>query len=504
MASLSINGSALGSALQNLLMCDEIVPGSAPSYQICKEIYLYHPLGAKMAEAPIKMAQSQERIITIPKGPEERVVQAFKDEWNALGASDIILNTRAQSRVYGIASVVVGEKDGSAAEPIDFAKLATLPREKLYFNVFDPLNTAGSLVLDQNPNSPAFQKPQDLAVQGQRYHRSRSCVIMNESPIYIAYTGSAFGYTGRSVYQRALFPLKSFVQTMVTDDLVSRKAGLIVAKLKQVGSIIDGIMGAIAGVKRQLLKEAQVDNVLSIATEESIETLDMKNLDGAYGMARKNILENVAVSADMPAKLLNSETFAEGFGEGTEDAKQVARYIDRERIAMQPLYDFFDPIVQYRAWTEEFYKGIQADFPDDYGKIDYQTAVVEWRNSFSATWPNLLTEPDSEKVKTEDTKLKGIISLVEVLLPAADPANRSKIIEWAADSVNEMRLMFPIPLNLDWDALAAYQPEDEGELGDIREPNEPRPFASQDSVSPAVLRSAMQEISARRTRRYAA
>ena len=34
----------------------------------------------------------------------------------------------------------------------------------------------------------------------------------------------------------------------------------------------------------------------------------MQNIDGAYGMARQNILENIATSADMPAILLKQET----------------------------------------------------------------------------------------------------------------------------------------------------------------------------------------------------
>ncbi|WP_245168482.1 hypothetical protein [Enterobacter roggenkampii] len=39
----------------------------------------------------------------------------------------------------------------------------------------------------------------------------------------------------------------------------------------------------------------------------------------------------MAAAADMPAIILNSETFAQGFGEGTEDARAVAVYIDNIR-----------------------------------------------------------------------------------------------------------------------------------------------------------------------------
>ena len=414
MANVDISGSSLGSSLQQLLMCDDIEPGSDPSYQLCKLIYLYHPLGAKIAEAPIKMAQSQEREITIPKGPEERLREAFVAEWGRLQVSKIILNVMTQARVYGIASVAMLAKGTSPNQPIPPEKIASL---ELSFNVLDPLNTAGSLVQSQQPNALDFQKHYDIVVSGQVYHRSRTCTMLNEQPIYIAWTSSSYGYVGRSVYQRCLFPLKSFVQSMVTDDMVTKKAGVLIAKMAQPGSIIDNPVIQFFAGKRQLLKEAENGNVISVAPDEAIETLNMQNIDGAFGMARKDILENIAVSADMPAKLLNAETFAEGFGEGTEDAKNVARYIDRTRIEMQPLYDYFDPIVMRRAWNPDFYKSIQADFPEEYGSRTYEDAFYAWKNSFASTWPSLLTEPDSEKARTDEVRLKALIAAIQVLVP---------------------------------------------------------------------------------------
>ncbi len=181
------------------------------------------------------------------------------------------------------------------------------------------------------------------------------------------------------------------------------------------------------------------------------------NTDGAMTTARKNILENIAVAAQMPAKLLNSETFAEGFGEGTEDAKHVARYVEREREGMQPLYDFFDKIVQYRAWNPEFYKTIQADYPE-YRDVPYTKAFFDWVNSFAAAWPSLLIEPESERIKVDDTKLKAIISMLGVLMPEMDPDNKGALVQWAADNFNDLKLLFQNPLELDIQALQAYVP----------------------------------------------
>jgi hypothetical protein len=382
--SLGITGSTVGTSLQKLLMAEEIQPGSDTSYQLCKDIYLYHPLGRKMVELPLSIAQSQERKIVVSDSPEDRVVQAFKDEWKRIKADTHIFNVSRLSRIYGVASLIYGADGIPPKRPI---KPSELYKHNLYFNVLDPLNTSGSLVLNQNPNAPDFQKYVTVAVQGEAYHRSRTCVVLNEDPIFIAYTVSAFGFVGRSVYQRALFPLKSYVQSMMTDDLVTKKAGLLVAMIKAVGSAVDKVMLGFNMFKRNILKAGETGNVLSVGHEDRIESLNMQNTDTAMTTARKNILENIASAASMPAQLLNNETMAKGFGEGSEDAKNIARYIDGIRSDMQPIYEFFDEIVMYRAWNPEFYKTIQKEFPEEYGDMPYLQAFFRWKNSFHVEFP---------------------------------------------------------------------------------------------------------------------
>jgi hypothetical protein len=447
----NFSGSPIGTPLTQILMSDNIELGSGASYELCKLIYSYHPLGAKLVDTPVELAQSQGRTINVPGAAEERVRKAFRDEWKKIDADRLIANCVRLGRIYGIASIAVMIKDEDPTKPLDFAKLAD---KKLTFNVFDPLNTAGSLVLNQNPNEPGFLKPIAIKVQGQPYHITRTAIFQNEDPIYLDYTSSAYGYVGRSVYQRALFPLKSFLQSMITDDLVTKKAGVIIAKLKAPGSIINNVMQAIAGVKRQLLKEAVVGNVLNIGTDEDIESLDLANIDTAARSARKNILENIAAAAGMPAKLVNSETLAVAFAEGEEDAKAIARFIDRLRETMQPLYDYFTRIVQFRAWNYEFYETLKADHKDL--PKTYNEAFVEWTNHFICSWPSLLTEPDSEKIKVANVKLRSIIALMDTLLPMADPESMEMLIESAVDNFNDMKILFPTPFKIDAKKMAKF------------------------------------------------
>lgn len=466
MAEITIQGSALSSSLADLLMADDIVPGAEPSYQLAKTIYAFHPLGGKIVDQPIKIAMSQKRLISIPNSPEERVREAFERKWAEINADAYIANTWRLAKIYGASAIVYGAKDVDTDKPISPEKLAGLD---LYFNALDPLNTAGSLVLNQDPNAPDFQKPTVVTAAGQTYHPSRSLVFFNEAPLYIEYTNSAYGYTGRSVYQRALFPLKSFVQTMVADDMVARKVGVIVAKMKPAGSIADRAMAVLQGVKRNVVKEAQTNNVINVTPEETIETLNLLNADGALTTARKNILENIAAAVPQPAKLLNSESYAEGFGEGSEDAKDLIRYIKHERETVQPLYQFFDNIVMRLAWTEEFYATIQTTIPEYKGKT-YEQAFYEWKNAFEATWPSLMEEPESELVKVDKIKFEALTAAMEVLMPQLDPENKAKLIQWAQDNLNESKKLFSNPLVLDYEDLRNYVPPKPP-----TEPDEPSP-----------------------------
>ncbi|HDF5699475.1 TPA: DUF1073 domain-containing protein [Klebsiella variicola] len=451
-------GSCSHSELMALLDSDDIQPGSTAGYQTCKTIYLFHPLGGKMVDRPIKMAMNESRTVHISQayGIEQRLRDAFEREWKALGADRHIANAARISRIYGVSAIAMLVDNQEPSSAVDYR---TLYKHNVTFNILDPLNTAGSIVLNQDPNAQDFQKVEGIRVAGKPYHKSRCVVQQNEDPIYLAYNSAAFGFTGRSVYQRALFPLKSFIQTMRTDDMVAVKGGLLVTKIKGPSSVVNNMMQKLSGIKRMMLKRGKTGEVLQIGDGDNIESIDLSNLEKPLDSARKHILENVAAAADMPAIILNSETFAQGFGEGTEDARAVAVYIDNIREWLDQLYAFFVRVCQYRAWSIEFFQSLRADFPEL--KNTYSLYFASWINNFEYRWPPSLKEPDSEKVKVDETRFKAIVSMLEVLLPQVntDDENRALLIEWAQANANANENLFPQRLDLDVDSLKVNRPQ---------------------------------------------
>jgi len=185
-------------------------------------------------------------------------------------------------------------------------------------------------VLNQDTTSPDFQKLMPISVGGKQYHGSRAVSVMNEDPIYISFTTSAFGFVGRSVYQRALYPLQSFVWSMVTDNLVQRKAGLLVAKTRQGGSISDRLMSKAAQVKRNFSRRPRRP-CLSIEIDESIETLNMNNLEGRRD-GKEEHHQQCAASDEIPYQVLMEDTLEKGLGgDGSEDAAIIADYVESVR-----------------------------------------------------------------------------------------------------------------------------------------------------------------------------
>lgn len=449
-----------------LLDSEDIQPGSAVGYQTCKTIYLFHPLGGKMVDRPIKMAMNEPRTVHIAQtySLEQRLRDAFEKEWKALKADQHIAAAARIARIYGTSAIAMLVDNQNPAEALDYR---TLYKHSVSFNILDPLNTAGSIVLNQDPNAADFQKVDGIKVAGKPYHKSRCVVLQNEDPLYLAYNPAAFGFTGRSVYQRALFPLKSFIQTMRTDDMVAVKGGLLVARIKNASSIVNKAMQALGGVKRMMLKRGKTGEVLQIGDQDVIESIDLSNLEKPLDSSRNHIISNIAAAGDMPAILLNSETFTQGFGEGTEDAKAVAVYVDDIRRWLDTVYEFFVRICQYRAWSITFFQSLRADFPEL--KDTYSVYFASWINNFEYRWPSSLKEPESEKVKVDEMRFKAIVSMLEVLLPqlTADPENRATFIKWACENANTNESLFPQRIDLDYDLLLENPPPSQPDTASV-------------------------------------
>ena len=432
-------------------------PGTDPYYNQCKIIYAYHPLGKVVVDKIIELAFSQERKIIVNEIEDSPVVQQFKKTYQRLNADRFIKQVLSISRIYGAGTLVIDAGEGEdTSKKIDYAGLA---KQNIKFKVFDPLVTSGSMSTNQDPNDPNFQGMSTIEVRGKTYHHSRSCTVMNEDPLYLLFTTSAFGFTGRSVYQRVLYNLKAYLQSIQTDFYVLEKAGMrILTSESTTGQVVDAEVVSNAKLKAQNVKDSTVENVVSLSGGQTLTSFDLASIESCTKNARDNILKDIATGTNQPASIINQETLASGFGEGSEDAKSIARAIDGYRIETNSIFEFIDKIIMYKAWNEEFFETLKRTHRE-YEKVTYEEAFNSWVDTFEAKWPNLLTEPDSEKVKVEEVKLRAAISMFDAIQSNLDPENKTKAIDWLSNVFNECDILSrSTSLEIDKESLLNYTP----------------------------------------------
>ncbi|EOC9629715.1 anti-CBASS protein Acb1 family protein [Enterobacter ludwigii] len=445
----------VSSGLAKILDADEIKPGDDVGYKLCKDLWMFHPLGGKMVEKPIMMALCKTRAYEVETDPGERVVRRFTEVWERMKVEEKIRNLFFHSRCYGAASIGVGTHSEVSSEPLpDFG----LKEEDVFINVWDPLNISGSAVTSQDPNSAEFQEPKNtLQVTSKKWHPSRTQTVFNGTPIYLEYQPSTFGFTGRSVFQRCLYPMKSFISTMVANNLAAQKCGVIVTKTQQNGSMINGITAFVTGKKREVIKMSENGGVVSIGIGEDVESLNLQNIDKTLDTVRNNIISDIATGCDVPAALLKDEAFAVGWSDGSEDSKAVSQYIDGVRQGIDPVISFFERIVQYIAWDEDFYNALKAEYPDIITE-DYQTTFYRWRREFTASWVELVAPPENEEQEAESKVVQQAVAVFVSLVKEVDPKNRAKVADWLANILNNTTAFGDSPLILDMDSLSTYQP----------------------------------------------
>lgn len=469
MAEIQLNTN-LSSELCKILESDEIQPGTDVGYELCKLLWQYHPLGGKLVEKPITMAMCKPRLYNVETDPDERVVRQFEKVWKRMNMSERIKNLFFVARCYGAAAIGVGSDGTACRDPLP---TFGLQEEDVYINVWDPLNAAGSMVTDQNPNSRYFQQAnKTLKISGKQWHHSRTLKIFNGTPIYLEYQNSTFGFTGRSVFQRVLFPMKSYVGTMTANDLVSQKAGVMVAKTAQNGSVISGIMAAAAKAKREIVKIARTGGVINIGKDDDIESLNLQNIDKALNAARDNIISDIASGSDVPAVLIKEEAFSNGFGEGTEDSKAISQYVDGVRETIAPVIEYFEQLVQYIAWTEDFFTSLKSDYPEIITE-DYKTTFYQWRLEFTAKWQELVEESPDKHRESDSKVVQQAVAIFSSVSPQVDPGNRAILADWLSNVANSTKTYGDVPLIIDMDTLSNYQPPPPQDLNNGGQTNQP-------------------------------
>lgn len=268
--------------------------------------------------------------------------------------------------------------------------------------------------------------------------------------------------------------LAAFLVSMEVDALVLKKSGVLVAKTKPVGAAANRMSMWWQRKKASDVKRSLNGNVLAIETDEDISTLNMANTADAMTTARNNVISNIATALDAPAVILQNDVLTNGFGEGKEDSKVIAQFVERYRNEIEHIFEFMIPRIQELAWTEEWYASFVMANPA-YASISFQSATNYWRNNFEYVWPNYLTEPDSEKRKGEKDTFDSYMALFEKLQAGMkNPEKRRALAQAMVDLTqsDDLQTLLPVPIPIEFEEEDFAEPAPTEFKGSIKESEE--------------------------------
>lgn len=371
------------------------------TYQECKDIYRFWPLGKRVASSLPNFAMSADREIIVKDSPSE-IVDQFKKTAESLQLDKQIRKCSIYSRVFGLAAMFV------ACENVAVTKNLTrkdVLNNRIVFNVLDPLNIAGIRV-NQDANSLQYQKVEQIQINGgQVVGSKRATAIFNDLPLYLKFSPSTFSFSGPSIYQNMTGVIKSWNRAIVALERIATKAGSIVVKSNSLAhaSGID-----IAATKRnlQLIRNMENDGIAALNEGGEIEFFQLNGVAEIDSIINQLNTSLMMALSDTPSAILLDKNLANGFADGSEDMKAIIMSVDNFRkLALSPLYNFADPFVMYKAWDDEFIETMKKEYPDLYRGMSNIEILTSWVQGFSFKWGNLYPEPEKDRLDTNSVKL---------------------------------------------------------------------------------------------------
>lgn len=370
------------------------------SYQECKNIYRYWPLGKRIASQLPNFAMSAPREIIVKDAP-SAVIEQFNKTADSVNLDKQVRKCSIYARIYGLAAMFVACENVKSSDNLTQKDVIN---NRIVFNVLDPLNIS-SVRVEQDASSLFYQKVKQITINGNDTVGSkRATVVFNDIPLYLKFNPSTFSFSGASVYQNMTGLIKSWNRSIVSLERMATKAGSIIVKGKDRSHTSGLTLGAI-NKNLELIRNMQNDGIANIG-EGEVEFFQLSGIQEVDSLINSLNTSLMMALSDTPSAILLDKNLSNGFNDGSEDMKAIIMAVDNFRkLVLSPLYDFADPFIMYKAWDDEFVEQIKADYPNDYRGLSNVEIVQQWTKGFSFNWGNLYPEPEKDKIETNSARL---------------------------------------------------------------------------------------------------
>lgn len=393
----------------------EVVGGNADSlpqltYDECKEIYARFSLGKRFVKSIVRFAMKSNRVISIADAPDD-VAKEYENYFLKHRYNQIIKNAIYLSRVYGVSGIYVGvEGDDDNAE-VGFTAEAK-KNTRVYFKTLDPLNFR--YTVSQDPTSSTFLEPSNIEIFGKKIHKTRFLSVLNGDPIYLFYSASSFNFGGLSIFANMQRFIEIWASLYESLEKLANKASAIIVENES-----NGIQSAkdaeVARHSAQLLKEMRSGGV---AWLNDGQHANFFNLSGATEIASmiESVKEALAIALDdTPTAILFDDKLSSGLNEGGADLEKMTMLIDsfREDV-IRPIYNFFDNIIPYKAWSDDFIIAIKAKHGDKYGHLGVDEIRELWMRNLTYTYADTNAKTKLQTEEAKKIQLENLKSLKEL------------------------------------------------------------------------------------------
>ena len=360
--------------------------------QQAKKYYTNHPYGKRIVDYLIDMANIER---SFSMGSYSEGILVFKEISLRTSQNEAVREACKQALIFGECTLyVVIESDdkelSDISKPLLYHKIK--PSDKIRFLCAYPI--IANSTTEQNPLNINFMRKTNINVNGTSVHPSRAIVLRYGMPLYLAFTNSAFQFTGRSIYQNCAGALDTLTLLDNAQTRVANQIGLIIHGFDTHGSAGSEVIGNdnlqdVIQAKAQQTNYATTNNTLAIPNADNISYLESSSAAQAVSTMRVDLLKRVSSGTSVPYQELVGESYSSNLSEGSSDfklAQQKLTYIQNTILKMA--YDFTDKIIL----------GILQN------SLEERESGNEVMSSFIWTWGEF-TKPDAGELLDKEIKI---------------------------------------------------------------------------------------------------
>lgn len=379
------------------------------SYEECREIYRFWPLGKRVVSALPNFAMSAGREFSIKDAPPE-VAEEIKKTAEQMDLEGTVNKASVYARIYGLSFIFVSTPEDTPDKPLTYKDI----QQGFNFNVLDPLAMGGNIAIDINPLSYNFNKPLGYTIKGHKVNSKRIFACYNDIPLYYQWNKSSFSWSGPSIYQNMTLLIRSWNRAIIAIQRISTKAASIIVKSKdivyQTGVNIQAI-----NKNLRLIRDMENDGIADIKVGEDVEFFHLTGITEIDTIIEK-IQSGLMMSLnDTPSSILLDRNIAQSMSDGDNDMKAIIIAVDRFRKGtLTPIYEFVDKFLLYKTFTPQFIKQMKQKYPDLYANMGENEILAHWMENYTFEYNNIYPLSKNEEADTQSKHLDNMLKIKEL------------------------------------------------------------------------------------------